>query len=278
MTTEPAITAAPSILGRVGSLVTRLAHNADEIAEAQRLRYAIFYDELGARPTAEQRRAGRDVEAIDAACDHLIVCDEADVCEKTDRGRIVATYRLLDDESAKAAGGWYSAHEFDLTAMMTQEPHRRHLELGRSCVARPWRNRRTMELLWHGAWALALQHRADVLFGCASLPGTDRERHDATLGWLARHAATPDGPEARAGAADRVRLHDHADTPGDDRRILAGLPPLVKGYLRLGATVGPEAFIDRRFGCIDLLVRLEVARINPRYLAHYGVDASRFAA
>ena len=272
MTGEDESLDAFAVLGRVGSLVTRLARDADEVARAQALRFDVFHTEMGARSTPEQARTGRDLDALDAHCDHLLVIDTAA------DDALVGTYRLLDPEGARAAGGWYSAGEFDLTPMLAAVPGRRFLELGRSCVAPAWRNRRTMELLWHGAWSLALAKRADVLFGCASLPGTDPSRHGGALAFLAREAAMDAGHDVTARGHNAVRLADHAGTPFDPRRALASLPPLVKGYLRLGARVGGEAHVDPAFGCIDLLVALDVARINPRYLAHYGVDASRFSA
>ena len=269
----PAITSAATagagpILGRVGSLLTRLALTPAEIARAQALRFQVFHRELGARSTPAQARAARDLDPLDAHCDHLLVIDEAA------DGALVATYRLLDAEGARAAGGWYSAAEFDLTALTRGS--RSLLELGRSCVAPAWRNRRTMELLWHGAWSLALHKRIDTMFGCASLPGTEAGAHGAALAFLHHHARAAPDRDAPATGGTVVRLADHGATPFDPRRALASLPPLVKGYLRLGARVAGEAHVDAAFGCIDLLVTLDVAAINPRYLAHYGVDASRF--
>lgn len=262
------------VLGRMGNLETRLARTEDEVIEAQRLRYDVFYREMGAEPSAETARTQRDQDAFDACCDHLLVVETG-----ADGGKkIVGTYRLMLESHRQKAGRFYSADEFHLDALQSVNQGRRFMELGRSCILPDYRSKRTMELLWHGNWAYAVQNKVDIMFGCASFQGTDPGEFAGALGWLHQNAVLNNTEDCTACTDDSIDLSalDTADI--DARRALAKLPPLLKGYLRLGAKVASQAVIDRHFGTIDVLVVLKVADINPRYLAHYGADASRFAA
>ena len=148
------------------------------------------------------------------------------------------------------------------------------MEFGRSCIARSHRTRRTMELLWHGAWATAVADRAAIMFGCASLPGCDPAEHREAFAWLSEHALLPPERDCPP-ASDGIALQSAAIKPSD--RSFAALPPVMKGYLRLGAKVASHAVRDVAFGTTDVLVVLDVSTIAPRYLAHYGRQATRFA-
>ena len=265
---------APS-LGRLGSLEVRLARTPVEVKAAQQLRYHVFYEEMSARPNRFQQLTRRDRDAFDCWCDHLLVIDHDRQGPITER--IVGTYRLLRAERAQLAGVFYTAGEFDIAPMLARHPGRRFLELGRSCVLRDYRGKRTVELLWQGIWAYVLAHDIDVMFGCASIAGTDPEKIALPLAFLRDNAPSP--------AEWRVRAHDHCGTfigadvaNVDPKRALASLPPLLKGYLRIGGYIGEGAVIDHQFGTTDVLVVLPRERINPRYVTYYGADASRFAA
>lgn len=250
------------VLGRLGALDVRLARGADEVAFAQELRHRVFRD-----------GPGRDADAFDAVCDHLLVRDRAEP-----GGPVVATYRLLRREVAEGSGGFYSADEFDLAPLLDARPRLRLLELGRSCVLTPYRTGRAVELLWHGAWAYVLRHRIDVMFGCASLPGTDPEALAPALAFLHHHARAEVPWPVRAVPGRRVAMDAMPAGAIEPRAALRALPPLLKGYLRLGAFVGDGAVVDHRFGTTDVLVILPVAGIAPRYVAHFGPTAGRHAA
>jgi putative hemolysin len=144
------------------------------------------------------------------------------------------------------------------------------MELGRSCVLKPYRNKRTVELLWHGLWTYVREHKVDVMIGCASFEGTDPDEHAAALSFLHRHARAPE--EWRVRAHDRlfVSMDRLAKDEIDAKAALRAMPPLIKGYLRLGAMVGDGAVIDRQFGTTDVLIVLPVERIDPRYFEHFG--------
>ena len=267
--------AAP-VLGRLGSLETRLAANAEEIRGAQLIRYRVFVEEMGARLPPEAMLAGIDFDAFDDICDHLIVLDKSLDGDTPDQ--IVATYRLLRQEVADKHSGFYSASEFDIAPMIARHPGKRFLELGRSCVLPPYRTKRTVELLWQGNWAYSLKHNLDVMFGCASFPGAFPEFHALALSFL-HHNTQASGDWTVRAAPNRYRNMDLMPPEAvNPKRALMAMPPLVKGYLRLGAMVGEGAVVDAAFGTTDVLIVLPVESISTRYLNYYGADAQRFAS
>lgn len=273
--------AAPAeTLGRIGALEVRLVANAAEVRRAQKLRWQVFYEEMAAIPDAACRLARRDIDPFDAICDHLIVLDHDDMETPRfgpARPRIVGTYRLLRQEIAVRNGGFYTAQEFDIAPLIARHPGARFLELGRSCVLPAYRNKRTVELLWHGIWTYVLNHRIDVMFGCASLEGTDPEAMALELSFLSTVKASGEWA-ARALPHRHVPLERMPAAAIDMKRALHALPPLVKGYLRLGATIGDGAVIDRQFRTTDVLIILPVSAISSRYIGHFGPTANRHAA
>lgn len=161
--------------------------------------------------------------------------------------------------------------------MLAKHPEKRFLELGRSCVLPEYRNRRTVELLWQGNWAYALEHGIDAMFGCASLPGARPEAHALPLSFLYHNCLAMDEWSVSA----RPELHTNMDMmpqeAADMRSAMRVLPPLIKGYLRIGAMVSNGAVVDRAFGTTDVMIVLPVSQINDRYLNHYGANAGRFS-
>ena len=257
------------LLAHAGGLAVRLAEGAEDIEAAQALRYRVFFEEGGAAPSPASARAGRDICRFDRVCDHVVAVDLAAPLGRRGAAPIVGAYRLLRQEAARF--GFYSAAEFEVGALIARHPHLRFMELGRSCVAEGYRARRTIETLWRGVWAYALRHRVDVMFGCASLPGADPRRHDAALAALTQQfAAEPDWRVEPAARARRVA--PPAVAVLDRRADLRELPPLLKGYLRLGAKIAPQAVIDEAFNTTDVFVVLRVADIEARYLTHFAPE------
>ena len=268
------------LLGRIGSLEVRLATTAQEIRRAQRLRFKVFYDEGAALPAGASRFFRRDVDDYDAVCDHLLVLEHGTrpARFRTSKPKVVGTYRLLRQDVADRHGGFYTAGEYDIGPLIGRNPDLRFLELGRSCVLKAYRNKRTVELLWHGIWTYVLHYGIDVMIGCASLEGIDPRRLALPLSFLHHYARAPENWRARA-VADRYAAMDLlAKEAVDPKAALHALPPLVKGYLRLGAVFGDGAVVDRQFGTTDVLVILPVSAINPRYVGHFGPTADRHAA
>ncbi len=266
-------------LGRLGDLEVRLAASAAEVRRAQALRYHVFFQEMSARSDMRTRRLCRDTDRFDPLCDHLLVIDHA-VTDRTllkRTPRVVGTYRVLRDDVARFNGGFYTSGEFDIAPLLKRKASQRFLELGRSCVLAPYRNKRTVELLWHGAWSYVLAHNMDVMIGCASLEGTDPDRLAHQLGFLHHHARAPEDWRVRAHDSHYVEMNRLPAESIDMRAALRTLPPLIKGYLRLGAYVGDGAVVDEQFGTTDVCIILPVSAIQSRYVDHYGADASRYA-
>jgi putative hemolysin len=272
----PGLTGRPageSLLGRIGNLETRLARSRAEIAAAQALRYRVFAEELGAPMSTEAARHRRDSDGFDAFCDHLLVIDR-DLDGET---QVVGTYRLLRQEVARKNGGFYSASEFAVDDMVARHPQCRFLELGRSCVLPAYRTKRTVTLLWQGIWAYSLRHGIDAMFGCASFRGVRPEAHALALSFL-HHNARAKGPWSVEALPELARNMDLMPAEAVNPRLaLSTMPPLIKGYLRLGASFGTGAVIDRAFGTTDVMVVLPKSAISGRYVDYYGADASRFA-
>jgi putative hemolysin len=265
-------------LGRLGSLEVRLARNAAEIRKAQHVRYRVFYQEGSAIADVATRFARRDVDAFDAVCDHLLVVDHAARARRAAAPPVVATYRLLRQDAAERAGGFYTSGEFEIGGLILRHPGLRFLELGRSCVLAPYRNKRTLELLWQGIWNYVRQQHCDVMIGCASLEGTDPDRLALPLSYLHHYARAPEVWRAHAHAHHRVEMNRMPKEAIDPKAALKALPPLIKGYLRLGAYIGDGAVIDRQFGTTDVLIVLPVSAIKERYVEHFGGGAQRRAA
>lgn len=244
-------TAGPSAAQAAPRYAVRLARDEDEVRAAQRLRHQVFAGELGAR--LDSPEPGLDTDAFDAYCDHLLVLDE-------ETGQVVGTYRLLPPERAAVAGRLYAEGEFDLSALAPIRPDL--VEVGRSCVHPDHRNGAVIALIWAGLARYMDRSGHDWLAGCCSIPLADG-------GTLA--AATRARVLTRNLAPEEYRVTPHvpwdpAGIPVPDR---TELPPLLRGYLRLGAWVCGEAALDARFGCADLYVLLSLRRTDPRYLKHF---------
>jgi len=264
-------------MGRVGTMEVRLAQTAAEVRQAQKLRYRVFFQEGSAIPSTTRLIARRDIDGYDAICDHLLVVDHSARERNTlNRPPVVGTYRLLRQPFAEEYGGFYTAGEFDIGGLLARHRHLQFLELGRSCVLSPYRNKRTVELLWHGIHAYILQNRCDVMLGCASLDGIDPKRLALPLSFLHHYAAAPEQWRARALPQRYVEMNRMSKEAIDPKGALRALPPLIKGYLRLGAYIGDGAVIDYEFGTTDVLIILPVSAIKQRYLDHF--DLSRRAA
>ncbi|WP_310495949.1 GNAT family N-acyltransferase [Sandarakinorhabdus sp.] len=265
------LTAAAPLWHRAGDLEVRLAQGSGEIAAAQRLRYQVFYEEMGAHAGDAARASGTDADDYDALCDHLLVIDHAG----PGRPQVVGTYRLLRQDVAEAHRGFYSAGEFDLAPLLAQSrPGAQLLELGRSCVAPAFRTSATISLLWRGIASYLSRHGIGHLFGCASLYGTDPMLHAAELSYLFQNHLAPPELRARALPPHRVELNRLPSASIDVRATQRALPPLVRGYLRVGAMVGDGAFVDYQFNTVDVFVVMPVDRITSRYAARFGAAAN----
>ena len=232
------------------------ARSESAIVEAQRLRYAVFAGEMGAR--IEAARPGVDQDRFDPHCEHLLVRDD-------ETNEVVGTYRILPPRNAHRIGGYYSEQEFDLVRLAHLRPNL--VEVGRSCIHPNYRSGGTIFLLWAGLARYMMEHRYEHLIGCASL----------SMG---------DGGHAAASIYQRIkdrhlcpleyRVFPRCRLPLErlDASRQTSLPPLVKGYLNVGAWICGEPAWDPDFNVADLLILLPLANINARYAQHFFAKAA----
>ena len=259
-------------LGAMGALEVRLVRNKRELRKAQRLRYKVFYQQGGAVADAKTALTRRDADRFDKYCDHLIVVDAAARNRfGKPKPRIVGAYRMLRQDVAKEKKcGFYSADEYDLAPLLARHPGKRFLELGRSCVLEEYRGKRTIELLWRGLLAYIRHHRIDALIGCASFEGSNPLSHALALSFLAHHVSAQGAWSVQARKERYAPMEILSKDAVDARKALAAMPPLIKGYMRLGAKFGDGAVIDRKFNTVDVFVIMPVADMDARYLEHFG--------
>lgn len=228
-----------------------IARTAEDILEAQRLRYRIFVEEMGARLTP--RVAGVDSDIYDPYCDHLIVRDEH-------AAKIVGTYRILTPRAAARIGSYYSESEFDLIRL--HGIRSKTVEIGRSCIDPDYRNGTIISLLWAKLAEYMLNSGHEYLIGCASVSMADGGHNAANLfvQLIDDHIAPPEH-----------RVFPRHPLPFE--RLVTGLkaevPPLVKGYLRAGAYVCGEPAWDPDFNTADLFLLLPMSNISKRYARHF---------
>jgi putative hemolysin len=222
-----------------------------EITEAQKLRYRIFAGELGA--TIQSGEAGIDKDQYDEHCHHLVVRD-------LESNRIIACTRILTDQKAIKAGGFYSAGEFDLS-MLDSLPGR-VMEVGRTCVDAEFRSGAVIALLWTGLAEFIISNGFDYLFGCASIPLDD--------GGANAHAVIAQLKEKHMAPAWQ-RVRPYTPFPAADVRLTqkVRMPPLLKAYISLGLKACGEAYWDRDFNCADVFMLLNVSDMHPRYARHF---------
>jgi putative hemolysin len=231
-----------------------VARDSAEVVAAQRLRYQVFSGEVGA--TLHTTVPGHDVDHFDEFCDHLVVRDDR-------TGEIVGTYRMLPPDRAREAGGFYSETEFDLANLA----HLRGalVETGRSCVHPDHRSGAVVSLVWAGIARYMLLSGHTWLAGCASVSLADGGEHAAGVWDIVKN-------KHYAPEEFRVRPINPWNVDAVQRPKRTVLPPLLKGYLRLGAQVcGPPA-LDEDFGVADLFVLMNPSQMDQRYLKFFLGD------
>ena len=260
------------ILATSGALEVRLAETDHEVEQAQRLRYQVFYEEMTAIPSPQMRETRRDFDKYDAVCDHLLVVDR-DALDAEGQPLVVGTYRLTREKDAARAGGFYTSGEYDLSRMLAGlSPDTKYLELGRSCILKSYRARPgTMQLLWKGLMAYVARFDIDLMFGCASLAGTDIEQLALPLSYLHHFHAMPENLRVRAQPDLFVDMNRVPKDAIDEREGIRSLPPMLKGYVRAGCCIGEGAVVDRQFGTTDVFIYFPLSGIDARYKSRFGL-------
>ena len=237
------------------NLQVRLATSYEEIKLSQKLRYSVFIEEMAGNCSQQEHQEKREFDIFDDYCDHLQVID-------TTSDSIVGTYRLVRSDHAKQIGKFYTETEFDLTKV--KENGGKLLELGRSCVLSEYRSGATIQMLWKAIMDYIAFHDIDTAFGCASFATTDVESILPQLVYLHNHHLADENilPKALDHLAVDISKYDtEQDSDGQSisKRVIASLPPLIKGYLKMGVSIGENAIIDHVFNTTDVCIVVKAA-------------------
>ncbi|MDO5622688.1 MAG: GNAT family N-acyltransferase [Paracoccus sp. (in: a-proteobacteria)] len=241
----------------------RLAQDQADLLAAQRLRYRVFVQELGADGPLVDHQAGLERDAFDNVVDHLLLIDT----RRPAGDHVVGVYRLLTGEKAADFGRFYCDDEYDLTPL--RNSGRKLVELGRSCVHPDYRGGSGMFLLWNALADYVLGRGIQIMFGVASFHGTDVQALAQPLAWLHHHHLAP--PALRPRALDSgFQAMDLVPSGALDRRAaMVGMPALIKAYLRLGGRVGEGAFIDHAFNTTDVFLLMDTEAMSEKHRQFY---------
>jgi L-ornithine Nalpha-acyltransferase len=237
-------------------LVVRLCQSPGELTQYQKLRYQVFHGEWGAQrpPGAEPNT---DADSYDALCDHLLVCDQA-------TQMVVAGARLARQSTRLAAGEFLIESEYNISGLLAQGWCLG--ELSRTCVHKAYRTRGAMGMLWRGLAVYSKVFGLDALFGTVSFPGTDAQAIAHELNYLYQHHLAPESYRPSALQPDGIGLPIDGPCATDGGPpVKLGLPPLVKGYVRVGGVFSDSAFFDRAWKCIDMAVIVRTGALTQRY-------------
>ncbi|AMA72374.1 Putative hemolysin [Aneurinibacillus thermoaerophilus] len=246
------------ILNTLPALQVKLADCEDELKKALRLRYEVFAEKEANPALYNESRMESDI--FDEHCDHLIVKD-------TNTNQVVGTYRLLPGERAVMHKGFYSETEFDLSGFTV--PKSQILEVGRSCVAPEYRDGKTIQLLWEGIAGYIMDGLFSHLIGCASIPVQNIHELNRMYTFLCAKKMITDRFKVQPLMSHRVTGLRTVDITGQEKNILRTLPPLIKGYQRLGAEIAGAPAFDPIFQTTDFFIVLETSRIAQKYKRHF---------
>ena len=250
----------------VDNFIIKIADKKSELKKAQALRYSVFYKEKKAIPTISKKILRLDYDKVDKFADHLIVIDKN---RKGIKNKIVGTYRLIHGDVSAHSGGFYTSSEFDLSKILNSYENNKILELGRSCVHQDYRNGTIMNLLWKAIAEYVKLHDIKILLGCASFHGTDIMKYTNELSYLRNNFSLPDELLVKSLDTKIYPAYNEINSKINDLRTFVKLPPLIKGYLRLGGRVSHDCFIDYKFNTIDLCVIVKTDNIDEKYKKKY---------
>ena len=241
----------------------RLAKNFKDIDAAQNLRYRVFYEELNAKPSIKNILYEKDFDELDPFCDHLLVIDHK---KGPKHKSIVGTYRLIRRPMTQIHGKFYTESEFNIKKILSTKGE--ILELGRSCVHPDYRDKPIMQLLWKAITAYMIHYKIKILFGCASFSGSNVSKYKKQFSYLYHNYLAPISIRPKALKNHYVSMNYFNKNEINNNEVFKTLPPLIKGYLRLGVHVGEGAVIDKQFNTIDVCIVLKTSAIRKKYLEY----------
>jgi putative hemolysin len=258
----------PAVLVETNRFLVKLAENEDEVKAAQRLRYEVFNKEQK-RGLKEADLGGIDEDEFDEYCLHLLV-------KEKDSNKIIGTYRAQVGETAIAAKGFYTSREFDIRGL--DKIADRCLELGRSCVSPEYRHGSVIALLWNAITEILVRSGLTYMLGCVSLDSTDPR-----IGWALHeylwefnhlHRKIKAIPRSNY-TLERPSMSDITKALSDLSALKKHIPPLLKAYMRIGATICGEPALDEEFGTIDFCILVDMGKVPYRYIKHFKYPAKR---
>ncbi|MEC9435290.1 MAG: GNAT family N-acyltransferase [Pseudomonadota bacterium] len=252
-----------------GRFTVRLARDEADIAGAQRLRYRVFVEELGASASADEQALRREIDEYDAHFEHLILIDNESASDDP-LDRVAGAYRLMTRDRARAGIGFYGATEYDLGKL--ERLDREVVELGRSCVGAEVRGGAAMHLLWTGLGEFVTARRIEIMFGVASFHGADPEPLAHALSLLHHNHLAPEDLRVRALDGAYTEMNRMPAEAVDRKLANRQIPALIKAYLRLGGFVGDGAFVDHDFNTVDVCLLMDTTRMVARYRDFYGKE------
>jgi len=258
---------------RAGSLSVHVTNLRKEIEDSQRLRYRIFYEEMGGTPPKEVKDEKRDFDVFDDYCDHLLAIDYS---LPPETGQVVGSYRLLRRSAMRPLGRFYSEGEYDISALKQEKGE--ILELGRSCVDPRYRNRAVLQLLWRGIASYVSLHDIKLMFGCASFIGTDVKAHAMGLSYLYHYHMAPKDLRTSALPDQHVEMNLLPREAINVREAFASLPTLIKGYLRVNGFIGHGAVIDWQCNTVDVGVVVKTELVTDKYAQRYATPGAKNGA
>ena len=250
-----------------GRFTVRLAESEADVAAAQRLRYRVFVEEMGATPTPDDAADRRERDRFDPYFEHLLLIDNESSDPEVESG-VVGVYRLMTDEAARNGIGFYGQSEYQLDRLMNFP--RRTVELGRSCVDLVHRGGAGMHLLWTGLGEYVAEHQIAILFGVASFHGNDPKPLAQALSYLHHNHLAPEDLRVRAVEESYVSMDILPADKVEKVEAMRQIPALIKAYIRLGGFVGEGAYVDHEFNTVDVCLLMDTERMVQRYRSFYS--------
>ena len=252
---------------KIRDFEVRLTRNKEERKQVRQLRYKVFVEEEGAGASEEQRALGEEYDVYDRFAEYMAVFHN---------GRVVGTYRIIDRNAAEKMGGFYTETEFNISKI---KKYRGNIaEMSRACVEKSYReNALVMRMLWAGLGELIVRRKIGILFGVASFVGTKPARSAQAISYLYYNHLTPSRLRATVVAENfaeginpkLARMNILPREFVDSADAKAEMTPLIKGYLRLGATFGRGVFVDAPFNSYDVFVMIETRKMDATYQKHF---------
>jgi putative hemolysin len=250
----------------LGDYSVKIADSEAEIKEAQQLRYLVFYEIMQAKASIEISEQKIDFDDYDDLADHLLVR-----FHQNNEVKIVGTYRLIPKYKLPINKDFYSSSEYDISKLVDISPN--IMELGRSCTHPDHRSKVAMQLLWRGIGEYVMQNKIEYMFGCASFSGCIPSEHAESLSYLYHNHLAESKLLPKTLPQYYIDMNMVAPEQINTKRTFLNLPPLIKGYLRLGGVVGDGAFIDYNFNTTDILMIVQTSGISEKYVSKFSPDS-----